>query len=173
MGVPEVVVHNAVGGAFGSFREISAETLATNFQVNTMALFHLAQRLTPAMVERGTGALIVTGNTSALRGRAQFAGFAPTKAAQRILAESIARDLARKVFTSPISSSMRLSTSPGPAKDFLRRPTTSSSSRVQSLTRSGTWFARIGRLGRSTSRSVLTEKRGDGPGARHYGTRRP
>ena len=38
----------------------------------------------------------VTGNTSAQRGRAAFAGFAPTKAAQRILAESLARDLGPK-----------------------------------------------------------------------------
>ena len=37
--------------------------------------------------------IIVTGNTSALRGKADFAGFASTKAAQRILSESIARDL--------------------------------------------------------------------------------
>jgi NAD(P)-dependent dehydrogenase (short-subunit alcohol dehydrogenase family) len=36
---------------------------------------------------------VSTGNTSAIRGKANFAGFAPTKAAQRILSESIARDL--------------------------------------------------------------------------------
>ena len=40
--------------------------------------------------------MIATGNTSALRGRAGFAGFAPTKAAQRILAEAMARDLGPK-----------------------------------------------------------------------------
>jgi len=96
MGSPDVVVHNAVGGAFGTFQEIEARTLLANFQVNTMALLHLAQRLAPAMVERGAGAIVVTGNTSALRGRASFAGFAPTKAAQRILAESLARDLGPK-----------------------------------------------------------------------------
>jgi short-subunit dehydrogenase len=45
------------------------------------------------MLKRGTGAIIVTGNTSALRGKPKFAGFASTKAAQRILAESIAREL--------------------------------------------------------------------------------
>jgi NAD(P)-dependent dehydrogenase (short-subunit alcohol dehydrogenase family) len=45
------------------------------------------------MMAAGGGALLVTGNTSALRGRANFARFAPTKAAQRILAESMARDL--------------------------------------------------------------------------------
>src|SRR3546814_19427162 len=58
-----------------------------------MALLHLARLTTPAMVAAGKGALIVTGNTSALRGKASFAGFAPTKAAQRILAESLARAL--------------------------------------------------------------------------------
>ena len=39
---------------------------------------------------------ICTGNTSAFRGSANFAGFAPTKAAQRILAEAMARDLGPK-----------------------------------------------------------------------------
>jgi NAD(P)-dependent dehydrogenase (short-subunit alcohol dehydrogenase family) len=92
-GPPEVVVHNAVGGAWGTFREIDPAVLERNFQVNVMALLHLARLTTPAMVEAGRGSLIVTGNTSALRGRARFAGFAPTKAAQRILAESMARDL--------------------------------------------------------------------------------
>ena len=93
IGPPKIVVHNAVGGAFGTFREIEPAVLQHNFAVNVMALLRLAQLTTPAMVEAGEGALIVTGNTSALRGKAKFAGFAPTKAAQRILAESLARDL--------------------------------------------------------------------------------
>ncbi len=96
VGAPKVVVHNAVGGAFGSFRDIAPEILQRNFEINTMALLHLARLTTPAMVEAGEGALIVTGNTSAQRGKALFAGFAPTKAAQRILAESLARDLGPK-----------------------------------------------------------------------------
>lgn len=96
VGSPKVVVHNAVGGAFGTFMEIAPETLRNNFEINTMALFHLARLTAPAMVEAGEGAIIVTGNTSAQRGRAGFAGFAPTKAAQRILAESLARDLGPK-----------------------------------------------------------------------------
>jgi short-subunit dehydrogenase len=61
-----------------------------------MALLHLARWAAPKMADAGGGALIVTGNTSALRGRANFAGFAPTKAAQRILAESIARQMGPK-----------------------------------------------------------------------------
>ena len=96
LGTPAVLVHNAVGGAFGSFLDIDPKVLAANFQVNTMALLHLARRLAPDMVAAGSGAIIVTGNTSALRGRANFAGFAPTKAAQRILAEAMARELGPK-----------------------------------------------------------------------------
>lgn len=93
LGTPKVLIHNAVGGAFGNFMQIDSEVLKRNFQVNTMALLYLARRLAPAMIAAGEGAIVATGNTSALRGKAGFAGFAPTKAAQRILAEAIAREV--------------------------------------------------------------------------------
>jgi len=96
LGTPSVLVHNAVGGAFGSFLDIDPQVLVQNFQVNVMGLLYLARRLAPGMIEAGNGAIIATGNTSALRGKANFAGFAPTKAAQRILTESMARDLGAK-----------------------------------------------------------------------------
>src|SRR5580765_2050799 len=67
--------------------------LERNFRVNVMGLLYLAREVAPAMIEAGNGAILVTGNTSAVRGKANFAGFAPTKAAQRILSESIAREL--------------------------------------------------------------------------------
>jgi NAD(P)-dependent dehydrogenase (short-subunit alcohol dehydrogenase family) len=106
LGDPAVVIHNAVGGAFGTFLEIDPQILNRNFQVNTMGLLYLARRFAPAMVAAGKGAIVATGNTSALRGKAGFAGFAPTKAAQRILAEAMARDLVPKACTSLTSSSM-------------------------------------------------------------------
>jgi NAD(P)-dependent dehydrogenase (short-subunit alcohol dehydrogenase family) len=96
LGTPKVLIHNAVGGAFGDFMEIDPQVLNRNFQVNTMALLYLARRLAPAMIAAGEGAIVASGNTSALRGKADFAGFAPTKAAQRILAESMARELGPK-----------------------------------------------------------------------------
>jgi NAD(P)-dependent dehydrogenase (short-subunit alcohol dehydrogenase family) len=92
-GVPKVVIHNAVGGAFGNFLDIEPEVLQQNFQINVMALLHLARWAAPRMEAAGGGSLLVTGNTSAVRGKAAFAGFAPSKAAQRILAESIAREM--------------------------------------------------------------------------------
>jgi short-subunit dehydrogenase len=96
LGTPSILVHNAVGGAFGSFLEIDPAVLNRNFQINTMGLLYLARRFAPAMIAGGRGAIIATGNTSALRGKPAFAGFAPTKAAQRILAEAMARDLGPK-----------------------------------------------------------------------------
>lgn len=95
-GPPEVAIHNAVGGVWGNFLEIDPAVLEHNFQTNVMALLHLARHVAPAMIEAGRGAIIASGNTSALRGKSNFAGFAPTKAAQRILAESVARELGPK-----------------------------------------------------------------------------
>lgn len=95
-GPPKVIIHNAVGGAFGNFLAIDPKVIERNFPVNVMALFHLARWAAPRMEAAGGGAIIATGNTSALRGRANFAGFAPTKAAQRILLESIAREMGPK-----------------------------------------------------------------------------
>jgi NAD(P)-dependent dehydrogenase (short-subunit alcohol dehydrogenase family) len=92
-GAAEVLVHNAVGGGWGSFREIDPKMLKGNFEVNVMGLLYLAREVAPDMIDRGKGAILVTGNTSSIRGKAIFAGFAPTKAAQRILAESIAREV--------------------------------------------------------------------------------
>ena len=96
LGEPDVVVHNAARGAWGSFLDIDPADVEQNFQVNTMSLLHLARAVAPAMIDRGEGAIIVTGNTSAWRGKPDFSGFAPTKAAQRILAEAMARELGPK-----------------------------------------------------------------------------
>jgi short-subunit dehydrogenase len=96
LGSPSVLIHNAVGGSFGNFLDIDPADLERNFRVNTMALLHLARAVAPDMIAAGRGAILVTGNTSALRGKPNFAGFAPSKAAQRILAQSMARTLGPK-----------------------------------------------------------------------------
>ena len=93
LGPVNVLVHNAVGGAWGDFQQIEPAVLQSNFSVNVMALLYLARAVAPAMIDAGEGTILVTGNTSAYRGKAAFAGFAPTKAAQRVLAESMARAL--------------------------------------------------------------------------------
>lgn len=93
LGAPQIVIHNAVGGAFGDFLTIEPQQLEDNFQINVMSLLHLSQAVAPAMLDAGNGVILATGNTAAYRGLGNFAGFAPTKAAQRILLESMARRL--------------------------------------------------------------------------------
>ncbi|MEM1230557.1 MAG: SDR family NAD(P)-dependent oxidoreductase [Pseudomonadota bacterium] len=96
LGAPGIIVHNAVAAQPGVYTEVSAKRMRLAFEVNTIALLTLAQLATPDMLNTGGGAIIATGNTAAYRGRPRFAGFAPTKAAQRILLESIAREAGPK-----------------------------------------------------------------------------
>ena len=96
IGEPNVVFHNAVRGTFGHFLEISPADLEENFRVNTMGMLYLSRAFAPGMIKRQSRVLKASGNTSALRGKPRFSAFAPSKAAQRILCESLARDLGPK-----------------------------------------------------------------------------
>ena len=96
MGAPTVLIHNAVAHSFETFLDADPADLERNFRVNTTSLLYLARALAPDMIREGHGAIMVTGNTASHRGVPQYALFAPTKAAQRILAESLARDLGSK-----------------------------------------------------------------------------
>lgn len=93
LGPVDVLVHNAAAGAFTSFMETPPEMLEMTLRTNTISLLLLGQAAAPDMLARGAGAIIVIGNTSAWRGVANYAAFAPSKAAQRILAQSMARSL--------------------------------------------------------------------------------
>ncbi len=92
LSAPSVVVHNALRSTRGPILEQDPADLERNFRVNATALFVLARATIPAMLEAGHGSIMVTGNTSATRGKAQWGFFASTKAAQRILSESLARE---------------------------------------------------------------------------------
>ncbi len=92
-GYPDVFIHNAVRGTRGNFLEFTSEELQSNFDINVLALHRIAQKVAPEMIKKAKGAIIVTGNTSAHRGKANFGGTASTKAAQKILTESFARYL--------------------------------------------------------------------------------
>lgn len=95
-GQPDTFIHNAVRGVRGSFLDFTPEDLQSNFDTNVMSLLRFSQLLCPHMIENKNGSVIVTGNTSAHRGKAEFGGTASTKAAQKILCESMARFLGPK-----------------------------------------------------------------------------
>ena len=96
MGPVDVLLYNAGSGQWGHFEEITAEGLETGWRVNVLGLMVAGQAVVPEMLARGGGAIVVTGATASLRGAAGTAAFAPAKAGQRALAQSMARHLGPK-----------------------------------------------------------------------------
>jgi len=96
LGPVQALLFNAGGGVRGTVAEIDADTFAQSWQVNALGLFNWAKAVSPAMVAAGDGIIGVTGATASLRGKPFTTGFASAKAAQRSLAQSLARDLGPK-----------------------------------------------------------------------------
>jgi NAD(P)-dependent dehydrogenase (short-subunit alcohol dehydrogenase family) len=93
MGPVHSLVYNAGSGTWGTVEQIDAAALEGAFRVNTLGLFLATRRVMPSMKASGEGNIVVIGATSSRRGVARAAAFAPAKAAQRSLTESIARHL--------------------------------------------------------------------------------
>ena len=93
MGPVHTLVYNAGSGTWGTVEDITPAVLEGAFRVNAMGLLLCAQRVIPAMKTGGGGNILVIGSTASRRGVARTAAFAPAKAAQRSLVESMARHL--------------------------------------------------------------------------------
>jgi NAD(P)-dependent dehydrogenase (short-subunit alcohol dehydrogenase family) len=93
LGEVDVLVFNAGSGTWGSVEEINPEAFETAWRVNALGLLLTAQAVVPAMKRKGAGSIVVIGATASRRGMPRTAAFAPAKAAQRSLAEAMARQL--------------------------------------------------------------------------------
>lgn len=93
LGPVHTLVYNAGTGTWGTIEEIDPSVLESSFRVNTLGLLMTTKRVIPQMKSQGSGNIVVIGATSSRRGMARTAGFAPAKAAQRSLTESMARHL--------------------------------------------------------------------------------
>lgn len=91
-GLPDAVLYNAGSGKWGPLAETSADDLRQTWEVNTLGLFMVAKKVLPAMRERGSGVFGITGATASTRGKPATTAFAQAKAAQRSLAQSLARE---------------------------------------------------------------------------------
>ena len=93
LGVVTSLIYNAGAGSWGTIEEISAASFEANWKVNALGALLAAQQVIPAMKESGSGNIVFVGATASRRGSAKTAAFSPAKAAQRALAESMARHL--------------------------------------------------------------------------------
>ncbi|HEY4341536.1 MAG TPA: SDR family NAD(P)-dependent oxidoreductase [Steroidobacteraceae bacterium] len=93
MGPVHTLIYNAGSGTWGTIEDIDAAAFENAFRVNALGLLLAAKRVIPGMKARGEGNIVVIGATSSRRGVARAAAFAPAKAAQKSLTESMARHL--------------------------------------------------------------------------------
>ena len=93
LGPVDVLVHNAGSGVFASFLDATPEQLEQAWRVNVLGLFLCGREAVADMQKAGRGSIVVSGATASLRGGAATAAFASAKAAQRSLAQSMARQL--------------------------------------------------------------------------------
>ena len=93
LGEVDVVVYNAGAGSWGNIEEVDAQGFEQSWRINAMGLFLVSKQVIDSMKERGAGSIIVVGATASLRGKPFTTAFAPAKAAQRSLAQAMARHL--------------------------------------------------------------------------------
>jgi NAD(P)-dependent dehydrogenase (short-subunit alcohol dehydrogenase family) len=91
LGPVETLVCNAGSGIWGDVEHISPADFEATWRVNALGTLLAAQQVIPGMRQRDRGNIIIVGATASRRGGVRSAAFAPAKAAQRSLAESMAR----------------------------------------------------------------------------------
>ena len=93
LGPVDALIYNAGSGVWGSIEDVSAKDFEQAWRVNTLGAFLTSKRVVGAMKQAGHGNIVFIGATASRRGNVRTAAFAPAKAAQRSLAESMARTL--------------------------------------------------------------------------------
>jgi NAD(P)-dependent dehydrogenase (short-subunit alcohol dehydrogenase family) len=94
LGDVDVLIYNAGSGSWKTIEDVTVEDFTRGFNINALGALVASQQVIPTMKAKGAGSIIFVGATASLRGVPFTAGFAPAKAAQRILAQSMAKHLA-------------------------------------------------------------------------------
>lgn len=97
IGPIEVVVFN-LGAQIGNrpLNETSYKMFEMGWRMTTFALFRMAQAVTPKMIERGHGTILVTSATAAMRGNAGQHSHSAAMAGRRLLCQTMNAELSPK-----------------------------------------------------------------------------
>ena len=93
LGPIDTLIYNAGSANWGNIDQMDDVAFGGGFNVNATGLFRAVQCVLPGMRKNGRGNIIVVGAGAALRGRPGTIAFAAAKAAQRSVAQSLARQL--------------------------------------------------------------------------------
>jgi len=92
-GEPNIVVYNASNRVRGPITELDPEAVLNAIKVSCYGAFLVAQQAAKQMVERGNGAIFLTGASAGVKGYPNSSTFAMGKFGLRGLAQSLAREL--------------------------------------------------------------------------------
>jgi NAD(P)-dependent dehydrogenase (short-subunit alcohol dehydrogenase family) len=93
VGPTDVAVFNIGANVRYNVTETTAQVYRKVWEMAAFAGFLMGREVAKRMVERNAGTIIFTGATASLRGGAGFSAFSGAKAALRMLAQSMAREL--------------------------------------------------------------------------------
>ncbi|MDX2205824.1 MAG: SDR family NAD(P)-dependent oxidoreductase [Hyphomicrobiaceae bacterium] len=93
LGPVDLLVYNVGKAVFGTVEDLTPAAFEAAWRANALGAFTAARSVVPAMKARSAGQIIFIGATASRRGGARMAAFGSAKAAQRMLAESLARSL--------------------------------------------------------------------------------
>jgi len=96
VGLIAVAVFNIGANVRFGVTETTAQVYRKVWEMAAFAGFLMGREVAKRMIEREAGTIIFTGATASLRGGAGFSAFAGAKAALRMLAQSMARELGPK-----------------------------------------------------------------------------
>lgn len=99
----DILICHASASSWSGIEEIGAEEFERAWRVTVLGAFLCCKEAVGEMIERGSGVILFTGATSAIRGRKGALGFSSAKFGLRGLADSLARELWPKAFTSRTS----------------------------------------------------------------------
>jgi NAD(P)-dependent dehydrogenase (short-subunit alcohol dehydrogenase family) len=96
VGRPEIVVFNAAGFVMGSILETDSGQFEQMWNATSHGGFLVGREAARRMVPHGSGTILFTGATAAVKASAHFAAFAAGKHGLRAVAQSMAKELGPK-----------------------------------------------------------------------------
>lgn len=91
MGPVSTVIYNAGSGGFKPIEQWKPSEITSMTDINAAGLFRVATAAKPQLLQNDSSNIVVIGAGAATRGRPATVGFAAAKAAQRSVAQSLAR----------------------------------------------------------------------------------
>jgi len=93
LGPVQTLVYNASSRHFSDIDQTTPEAFEQAWRVSALGCLLAVKQVLPDLRQAGGGSIVIIGATASLKGAAGFVGFAAAKAAQRSLAQSLARQL--------------------------------------------------------------------------------